>query len=50
LNLEKALEEDLSKIRDAELLKRIQTVIEELEITDSMTDLTNVKKLKAEGD
>jgi mRNA interferase RelE/StbE len=41
----KSFEKDLRKIRDTELLKRIQAVIEEVEITDSMTDLTSVKKL-----
>ncbi|MBA2749417.1 MAG: type II toxin-antitoxin system RelE/ParE family toxin [Tatlockia sp.] len=46
----KSFEKDLSKIRDAELLQRIQAVIEEVETIDSLLDLTNVKKLKAEGD
>ena len=46
----KSFEKDLSKIRDAELLQRIQAVIEEVEAIDSLLDLTNVKKLKAEGD
>jgi mRNA interferase RelE/StbE len=46
----KSFEKDLRKIRDAELLQRIQAVIEEVETTSSLTNLTNVKKLKAEGD
>ncbi len=46
----KSFEKDLSKIRDVELLQRIQAVIEEVESIDSLTDLSNVKKLKAEGD
>lgn len=46
----RSFEKDLSKIRDAELLQRIQSVIEEVEAIDSFIDLTNVKKLKAEGD
>jgi len=46
----KSLEKDLSKIRDAELLKRIQAVIEEVESVNNWTDLINVKKLKAPGD
>jgi mRNA interferase RelE/StbE len=33
-----------------ELLQRIKGVIEEVESIDSLTDLSNVKKLKAEGD
>ena len=45
----KSFEKDLSKIRDVELLQRIQAVIEEVENIDSLTDLSNVKKLKAEG-
>lgn len=46
----KSFEKDLSKIRDAGLLERIQAVIEEVETIDSFIDLTNIKKLKAEGD
>jgi mRNA interferase RelE/StbE len=46
----KSFEKDLRKIKDVELLQRIQVVIEEVETIDSMADLTNVKKLKAEGD
>jgi mRNA interferase RelE/StbE len=46
----KSFEKDLRKIKDAELLQRIQAVIEEVETIDSMADLTNVKRLKAEGD
>jgi mRNA interferase RelE/StbE len=46
----KSFEKDLSKIRDVELLQRIKGVIEEVESIDSLTDLSNVKKLKAEGD
>ncbi|PSB16541.1 type II toxin-antitoxin system RelE/ParE family toxin [Phormidesmis priestleyi ULC007] len=46
----KSFEKDLSKIRDAELLKRIQAVIEEVESVNNWTNLTNVKKLKASGD
>jgi mRNA interferase RelE/StbE len=45
----KSFEKDLSKIRDVELLQRIQAVIEEVERLDSLTDLSNLKKLKAEG-
>ncbi len=46
----KSFEKDLSKIKDAELLQRIQAAVEEVEAIDSLIDLTNVKKLKAEGD
>ena len=44
----KSFEKDLSKIRDAELLQRIQSAIGEVETIDSLTDLINIKKLKAE--
>lgn len=50
IKFRKSFEKDLSKIRDKELLKRIRAVIEEAETINSMTDLNNVKKLKAEGD
>jgi mRNA interferase RelE/StbE len=46
----KSFEKDLNKIRDADLLQRIQAVIEEAETIDSLIDLANVKKLKGEGD
>jgi mRNA interferase RelE/StbE len=46
----KSFEKDLNKIRDADLLQRIQAVIEEVETIDSLIDLANVKKLKGEGD
>ena len=46
----KSFEKDLRKIKDVELLRRIQVAIEEVETIDSLTYLTNVKKLKAEGD
>jgi mRNA interferase RelE/StbE len=46
----KSFEKDLNKIRDEDLLQRIQTVIEEVETIDSLIDLANVKKLKGEGD
>jgi mRNA interferase RelE/StbE len=46
----KSFEKDLRKIRDTELLERIRSVIEEVEAIEILTDLINVKKLKAEGD
>jgi mRNA interferase RelE/StbE len=45
----KSFEKDLRQIKGAELLQKIQAVIEEVEAADSLTSLTNVKKLKAEG-
>jgi mRNA interferase RelE/StbE len=50
VEFKKSFEKDLSKVRDVELLQRIQAVIEEVETIDSLADLTSVKKLKAEGD
>jgi mRNA interferase RelE/StbE len=46
----KSFEKDLRKIRDPELLQRIQSAIEEIETIDDSINLTNIKKLKAEGD
>ncbi|NJM77646.1 MAG: type II toxin-antitoxin system RelE/ParE family toxin [Acaryochloridaceae cyanobacterium RU_4_10] len=46
----KSFEKDLRKIKDAELLQRIQSIIEEVENIDSLMGLVNIKKLKAEGD
>lgn len=49
VEFKKSFEKDLSKIREAELLQRIQSVIEEIEAVDGLSDLTSIKKLKAEG-
>ena len=46
----KSFEKDLRKIRDPELLQRIRLTIEEIETIDNSIELTNIKKLKAEGD
>ncbi len=46
----KSFEKDLGKIRDEELLMRIKAVIEEVENVDSFLDISNIKKLKADGD
>jgi len=46
----KSFEKDLGKIRDEELLARIKAVIEEVENADSLLDISNIKKLKADGD
>lgn len=44
----KSFEKDLGKIRDEELLMRIKAVIEEVENADSLSDVSNIKKLKAD--
>jgi mRNA interferase RelE/StbE len=46
----KSFEKDLGKIRDEDLLSRIKIAIEEVEAAESLLDLNNVKKLKADGD
>lgn len=51
MNLEfrKSFEKDLQKLRDPALLQRIKATIEEVERAASLNDLSNIKKLKAEG-
>ena len=46
----KSFEKDISKIRDGDLLARRQSVIEEFENAKSLLDISNIKKLKAQGD
>jgi mRNA interferase RelE/StbE len=46
----KSFEKDLAKIQDEDLLSRIKAAIEEVEAVESLLDLTNVKKLKGDGD
>jgi len=46
----KSFEKDLSKLRDEALLTKIKAVILEIEDTDNLEEVSNVKKLKAEGD
>lgn len=45
----KSFEKDLSKLRDANLLQKIQAVIEEAESAGNLIDVNNLKKLKADG-
>ncbi|NJL38134.1 MAG: type II toxin-antitoxin system RelE/ParE family toxin [Leptolyngbyaceae cyanobacterium RM2_2_4] len=49
VEFKKSFEKDLSRIREVELLQRIQAVIEEIEAVSGLSDLTSIKKLKAEG-
>jgi mRNA interferase RelE/StbE len=46
----KSFEKDLRKIQDKELLARIKAVIEQVEAAASLSEVSNIKKLKAEGD
>ncbi|NDJ16188.1 type II toxin-antitoxin system RelE/ParE family toxin [Myxacorys almedinensis] len=45
----KSFEKDLGKLRDADLLRKIQAVIEEAEAAVNLIDINNIKKLKADG-
>ena len=45
----KSFEKDLNNLRDESLLQRIQTVIEEVEAAENIADVSNMKKLKADG-
>ena len=46
----KSFEKDLGNIRDEALLERIKAVIEEVEIAETLGDVSNLKKLKTDGD
>ncbi|WP_293126172.1 type II toxin-antitoxin system RelE/ParE family toxin [Microcoleus sp. bin38.metabat.b11b12b14.051] len=45
----KSFEKDLNNLRDESLLQRIQAVIEEVEAAENFGDVSNLKKLKADG-
>ena len=45
----KSFEKDLNTLRDESLLQRIQAVIEEVEAAENFGDVSNLKKLKADG-
>jgi mRNA interferase RelE/StbE len=46
----RSFEKDLGKIRDGELLDRIKDTIESIENAESILEVNNIKKLKADGD
>jgi mRNA interferase RelE/StbE len=50
IEFRRSFEKDLSKIRNGELLDRIKDTIESIENAESILEVSNVKKLKAEGD
>jgi mRNA interferase RelE/StbE len=50
VEFKRSFEKDLGKIREGELLDRIKDTIEGIENAESILDVTNVKKLKADGD
>ena len=45
----KSFEKDLAKLRNITLLQKIKQIIEEIENTDRLELLTNIKKLKHKG-
>jgi mRNA interferase RelE/StbE len=45
----KSFEKDLSKLRDEDLLVKVKSVIEEIETAESLLDVSNIKKLKTDG-
>lgn len=49
IEFRRSFEKDLSKIRDKALLLKIKVVIEEIENTGELLGISNIKKLKANG-
>jgi mRNA interferase RelE/StbE len=45
----KSFEKDLGKIRDRDLLAKLKVVIKEVENAETLLDVNNTKKLKADG-
>jgi mRNA interferase RelE/StbE len=50
IEFQKSFEKDLRKLRDVEILARVQQVIESTEIAERLSELSNLKKLEAEDD
>ncbi|MGB3262792.1 MAG: type II toxin-antitoxin system RelE/ParE family toxin, partial [Microcoleus sp.] len=46
----KSFEKDLLKILDADLFERIQEAIEDVENAEKLNEVSNLKKLKGDGD
>jgi len=51
MNIEfrKTFEKDLNNIRDEALLKKVKAVIQEVENAENLADISNIKKLQADG-
>jgi mRNA interferase RelE/StbE len=49
VDFRKSFEKDLNNIRDQALLKKIKAVIEEVENAENIADISNIKKLQADG-
>ena len=47
--VKKSFKKDLNNIRDEALLKKIKGVIEEVENAENLADISNIKKLQADG-
>ncbi|MBD2778305.1 type II toxin-antitoxin system RelE family toxin [Iningainema tapete] len=50
VEFKKSFEKDLGNIRKEALLQRIKAVIEEVEIADNLGNVSNLKKIKADGE
>ena len=40
---------DLRKIRDSDLMTRVKELIEQVEVAESLQDITSIKKLRGRG-
>jgi len=49
IGFRKSFARDLKRIREKHLLKRVEEVIQEIEVAESTLEIKNLKKLKAEG-
>lgn len=49
IEVQKSFEKDIEKITDKKLAEQVSLVIEELEKCKSLSDIRNVKKMKAKG-
>ncbi len=50
VEFKKSFEKDLLKILDADFLQRIQEAIEQVENAEKLNEVSNLKKLKGDGD
>ncbi|MGC9525135.1 MAG: type II toxin-antitoxin system RelE family toxin [Limnospira sp.] len=46
----KSFENDLLKINDANLLKRVKSIIEQIERAETLSEVGNIKKIKGDAD
>jgi|GEM_PF-1686943 len=49
IEFRKSFARDLKRIQEKHLLKRVGEVIQEIEVAESILEIKNLKKLKAEG-